>query len=34
VSVWHARLPAGGTDTLWSRGPSVPASRLSDTQLA
>jgi transposase len=34
VSVWHARFKAGGTDALHSRGPSGPAPRLSDTQLA
>jgi transposase len=34
VSVWHARWQAGGTDGLRSRGPSGPAPRLSDAQLA
>jgi transposase len=34
VSVWHARWKAGGTDGLRSRGPSGPAPRLSDAQLA
>jgi transposase-like protein len=34
VSVWHARFNAGGTEALRSRGPSGPAPRLSDTQLA
>jgi transposase len=34
VSVWHARWSEGGTDALRSRGPSGPAPRLSDTQLA
>ena len=34
VSVWHARFKAGGTDALHSRGPSGPAPRLSDAQLA
>jgi transposase len=34
VSVWHARWKEGGTDALRSRGPSGPAPRLSDTQLA
>ena len=34
VSVWHARWKAGGTDGLGSRGPSGPAPRLSDAQLA
>jgi transposase len=34
VSVWHARWKEGGTEALRSRGPSGPAPRLSDTQLA
>jgi transposase len=34
VSVWHGRWQAGGTDALYSRGPSGPAPRLSDAQLA
>jgi transposase len=34
VSVWHARWKVGGTDALYSRGPSGPAPRLSDAQLA
>jgi transposase len=34
VSVWHARWQEGGTDGLRSRGPSGPAPRLSDAQLA
>jgi transposase len=34
VSVWHARWEAGGTEALYSRGPSGPTSRLSDAQLA
>jgi transposase len=34
VSVWHARWQQGGTDALRSRGPSGPAPRLSDAQLA
>jgi transposase len=34
VSVWHARWQAGGADALHSRGPSGPAPRLSDAQLA
>ena len=34
VSIWHARWQAGGTDALRSRGPSGPAPRLSDAQLA
>jgi transposase len=34
VSVWHARWQTGGTDALRSRGPSGPAPRLSDAQLA
>jgi transposase len=34
ASVWHARFRAGGTDALRSRGPSGPAPRLSDSQLA
>ena len=34
VSVWHARWKDGGTDGLRSRGPSGPAPRLSDQQLA
>jgi len=34
VSVWHTRWQAGGVDALYSRGPSGPAPRLSDAQLA
>ena len=34
VSVWHARWQASGTDGLRSKGPSGPAPRLSDQQLA
>ena len=34
VSVWHTRWRQGGTDALRSRGPSGPAPRLSDSQLA
>jgi transposase len=34
VSLWHARFKAGGTDALRSRGPTGPAPRLSDQQLA
>ena len=34
VSVWHARWKAGGPEALYSRGPSGPAPRLSDQQLA
>ena len=34
VSVWHRRWQASGTDGLRSRGPSGPAPRLSDAQLA
>jgi transposase len=34
ASVWRARFRAGGTDALRSRGPSGPAPRLSDAQLA
>ena len=34
VSVWHARWKEGSTDGLRSRGPSGPAPRLSDAQLA
>jgi transposase len=34
VSVWHARWEAGGTEALYSRGPSGPTPRLSDAQLA
>jgi transposase len=34
VSVWHARFKAGGADALRSKGPSGPAPRLSDAQLA
>jgi transposase len=34
VSVWHARWQTGGTEALRSRGPSGPAPRLSDAQLA
>jgi transposase len=34
VSVWHRRFKAGGPDSLRSKGPSGPAPRLSDAQLA
>jgi transposase len=34
VSVWHARFKADGPQALRSRGPSGPAPRLSDSQLA
>jgi transposase len=34
VSVWHARWQGGGPEALQSRGPSGPAPRLSDTELA
>jgi transposase len=34
VSVWHRCWQASGTDGLRSRGPSGPAPRLSDAQLA
>jgi transposase len=34
VSVWHARFKQGGAKALRSRGPSGPAPRLSDAQLA
>ena len=34
VSVWHARWQAGGPEALYSQGPSGPAPRLSDQQLA
>ena len=34
VSVWHARFLQGGAEALHSRGPSGPAPRLSDAQLA
>jgi transposase len=34
VSVWHARWQQGTTEALRSRGPSGPAPRLSDAQLA
>ena len=34
VSVWHARWKTAGTDVVHSRGPSGPAPRLSDAQLA
>jgi transposase len=34
ISVWHARWKEGGIDALRSRGPSGPAPRLSDAQLA
>jgi transposase len=34
VSAWHARFQQGGAEALRSRGPSGPAPRLSDTQLA
>ena len=34
VSVWHTRWQHGGNEALRSRGPSGPAPRLSDAQLA
>ena len=34
VSGWHVRFKVGGTDALRSKGPSGPAARLSDAQLA
>jgi len=34
VSVWHGRWQAGGSEALHSKGPSGPAPRLSDAQLA
>ena len=34
VSVWHACWEHGGTEALRSRGPSGPAPRLSDAELA
>jgi transposase len=34
VSIWHARWKHGGAEVLRSKGPSGPAPRLSDTQLA
>jgi transposase len=34
VSVWHRSWNAGGPEALRSKGPSGPAPRLSDTQLA
>ena len=34
VSVWHARWKESGAEALHSRGPSGPAPRLSDQQLA
>jgi transposase len=34
VSVWHARWRTGGSEALHSSGPSGPAPRLSDAQLA
>jgi transposase len=34
ASVWHRRFKASGTDGLRSKGPSGPAPRLSDQQLA
>ncbi len=34
VSVWHRRFKAGGPEDLRSKGPSGPAPRLSDAQLA
>ena len=34
VSVWHARWRQGGIEALRSQGPSGPAPRLSDAQLA
>jgi transposase len=34
VNVWHARWQTSGAEGLQSRGPSGPAPRLSDAQLA
>ena len=34
MSIWHGRWQTGGTDALRSKGPSGPAPRLSDAQLA
>jgi transposase len=34
VSIWYARWEHGGAEALRSKGPSGPAPRLSDTQLA
>ena len=34
VSIWHRRWQSGGMQALHSRGPSGPAPRLSDAQLA
>jgi transposase len=34
VSIWNRRWKAGGPEALHSKGPSGPAPRLSDTQLA
>jgi transposase len=34
VSLWHAAWRSGGTEALRSRGPTGPAPRLSDQQLA
>jgi transposase len=34
VSVWHGRWKQGGIDALRSKGPTGPAPRLSDAQLA
>jgi transposase len=34
VSLWHARWQSGRTDALRSPGPTSPAARLSDQQLA
>ena len=34
VSIWHARWKEGGTQALYSRGPSGPTPKLSDAQLA
>ena len=34
VSVWHSRWQVGGSEALRSKGPSGPAPRLSDAQLA
>ena len=34
VSVWHRRWQVGGSEALRSKGPSGPAPRLSDAQLA
>jgi transposase len=34
VSVWHARFKAGGSEALHSRGPTGPAPKIADAQLA